>query len=112
MASSRKKLKPSLIEKVKSLGATFFSKYTSTKVMNKWIDKTSNQVGIIELVSPGGTSTTDVCFANVEIGDYLLMMKTGTTAHDAGLAVAAGTCPFAVSAGVFVLIIRPGDTII
>jgi hypothetical protein len=112
MASSIKSTKPSLIEKVKSLGATFFSKYTTTKNMNKWIDKTSNQVGLIEYVSPGGTSTTDVCFQNLEVGDILFMMKTGASSYDAGVCAVTATCPFSVTAGVHILVIRPGKTII
>ena len=110
MASSIKSTKPSLIEKVKSLGATFFSKYTSTKDMNKWIDKTSNQVGLIEVVHAGGTSTTDTCFQNVKVGDTVIMISTG--ASNAGDAVADATCPFTPAAGRKILIIRPGKTVI
>ena len=110
MASSIKSTKPSLIEKVKSLGATFFSKYTTTKNMNKWIDKTSNQVGLIEVVHAGGTSTTDTCFQNVKVGDILFMISGSATI--AGTAVTDATCPFSVTADRKIIIVRPSKTVI
>jgi len=110
MASSIKSCKPSLIEKVKSLGATFFSKYTSTKAMNKWIDKTSNQVGLLEVVSPGTTSTSDPCFQNVKIGDTVIMIRA--SGSEGGTAVADATCPFTPVASTVCLVIRPGKTVI
>jgi restriction endonuclease S subunit len=110
MASSIKSTKPSLIEKVKSLGATFFSKYTSTKAMNKWIDKTSNQVGLIEVVSSGTTSVSDPCFQNAKIGDIIIMIRaSGSVGGDV---VADATCPFTPVADSKCMIIRPSKTIL
>ncbi len=87
----------SLYAKVKSLGASFFQRYTTTKDMNKKITEMNN-IGLRDLIIATAVSqTTD--FGSLKVGDLVVIIKPAageaeyksiSTAGDLGVAAVIG----------------------
>tara|TARA_B100001094_G_C18196280_1_gene811401 strand:- start:11612 stop:11929 length:318 start_codon:yes stop_codon:yes gene_type:complete len=87
----------SLYAKVKSLGASFFQRYTTTKDMNKKITEMNN-IGLRDLIIATAVSqTTD--FGSLKVGDLVVIIKPAageaeyksiSTAGDLGVAAVPG----------------------
>ena len=87
----------SMLSKVQSLGARFFEKYVSTKMMNKKLTELNN-IGLRDLIIATSTSqTTD--FGSLKVGDLVVIVKPAageaeyksiSTAGDLGVAAVVG----------------------
>jgi len=87
----------SMLSKVTSLGASFFEKFVSTKVMNKKLTEMNN-IGLRDVIIATSTSqTTD--FGSLKVGDIVVIIlpsagnasyKSIATAGDLGIAAVVG----------------------
>lgn len=87
----------SMLSKVKSLGASFFEKFVSTKTMNKKLTELNN-IGLRDLIIATSTSqTTD--FGSLKVGDIVVIILPAagnaqfvsiSTAGDLGQAAVVG----------------------
>ena len=87
----------SMLAKVKSLGASFFQKYVTTKEMNKKLTELNN-IGLRDLIIATNVSQT-VDFGSLKVGDIVVVVKPAlaeaqfvsiTTAGDLGQAAIVG----------------------
>tara|TARA_R100000406_G_scaffold33109_2_gene21683 strand:+ start:247 stop:564 length:318 start_codon:yes stop_codon:yes gene_type:complete len=87
----------SMLAKVKSLGASFFQKYVTTKEMNKKLTELNN-IGLRDLIIATNVSQT-VDFGSLKVGDIVVVVKpalgtarfvTVSTAGDLGIAAVVG----------------------
>jgi len=95
----------SIFEKVRSLGASFFQKYTPTKTLNKKIAE-MNDLGLCDLIiCVTADTTTD--FGSLKVGDHVLIFRSaaGTTLFQT--VVTVGTLPVAGVAGQLYIVLRP-----
>ncbi len=104
MAAPIIKTDVNLLAKVKSLGASFFQKFVTTKNMNKVITNMNN-VGIVDMVvCVTADTTTD--FTMLKAGDYVLNITNGTNAKYEVVAT-DGTLPSTGVATNLYIVIRP-----
>ena len=96
----------SILSKVKSLGASFFQKYVTTKDMNKKIAE-MNKTGVIEIIKATASDTT-TDFGSLEVGDMVYHLPAAAGNARAGECAVVATSPFAAVANDFYIIIRPG----
>tara|TARA_Y100001938_G_scaffold150985_1_gene244860 strand:+ start:1154 stop:1471 length:318 start_codon:yes stop_codon:yes gene_type:complete len=87
----------SMLAKVKSLGASFFQKYVTTKEMNKKLTELNN-IGLRDLIIATDVSQT-VDFGSLKVGDIVVVVKPAlgeaqfvsiSTAGDLGQAAIVG----------------------
>ena len=101
----------SLIAKLKSLGASFFRKYTTTKEVNEVITN-MNDVGLCDIIIATAVSTT-TDFGSLKVGDKVLVMDeaAGTPANTTGayymVCVTAVTLPAAAVISNIYVVLRP-----
>ena len=104
MSSPIIKTDVNLLSKVKSLVASFFQKFVTTKNMNKVITNMNN-VGIVDMVvCVTADTTTD--FTMLKAGDYVLNITNGTNAKYEVVAT-DGTLPSPGVATNLYIVIRP-----
>lgn len=109
MAAPIIKTDVNLLSKVKSLGASFFQKFVTTKNMNKVITNMNN-IGVVDMVVCGtGDTTTD--FAMLKVGDYTISLEpgAGNAAGFQGPMVTDGTNTEAGVPGSLYIVIRPSN---
>ena len=105
MAATIIKTDVNLLSKVKSLGASFFQKFVTTKNMNKVIANMNN-VGVVDMVvCVTADTTTD--FTMLKAGDYVIMVMAAAGNARFALVASDGTMPFAGIAGNLYIVIRP-----
>lgn len=107
MAAPIIKTDVNLLSKVKSLGASFFQKFVTTKNMNKVIANMNN-VGVVDMVvCVAADTTTD--FTMLKVGDYTVSFElgAGNAAGFQGPMVTDGTNTEAGQAGSLYLVLRP-----
>tara|TARA_R110000751_G_scaffold251516_1_gene351164 strand:- start:468 stop:791 length:324 start_codon:yes stop_codon:yes gene_type:complete len=97
----------SILQKVRSLGASFFQRYTPTKTLNLKIAE-MNDVGLCDLIVATSTSqTTD--FASLKVGDHVIIFKPHASLGNAGFATVATVGDLGVAAviGDLYVVLRP-----
>ena len=100
-----------IIQKVRSLGASFFKYMASVKEVNKVVENINN-TGLVEIIVATAVSTT-TDFGSLKIGDRILTMDeaAGSPASTTGAyyltCVADGTLPAAAVVGNVYIVLRP-----
>ena len=100
-----------IIQKVRSLGASFFKYMASVKEVNKVVENINN-TGLVEIIVATAVSTT-TDFGSLKIGDRILTMDeaAGTPANTTGAyyltCAADGTLPAAAVVGNVYIVLRP-----
>jgi len=95
----------SMLSKVTSLGASFFEKFVSTKVMNKKLTEMNN-IGLRDLIIATGVSTT-VDFGSLKVGDIVLDVKPALGEAKFMVVTTAGTLPAAAVSGNLYVVLTP-----
>jgi hypothetical protein len=95
----------SIFEKVRSLGASFFQKYTSTKILNKKIAE-MNDLGLCDLIIATNVSQT-IDFPSLKVGDHIvIIMPAAGNARFVTCAV-VGDLGVAAVVGQLYIVLRP-----
>tara|TARA_R110000744_G_scaffold345108_2_gene450519 strand:+ start:1053 stop:1388 length:336 start_codon:yes stop_codon:yes gene_type:complete len=108
---ANEKVNVPLIQKVKSLGASFYKYMASVKEVNKVVENL-NDTGLVEIIIATAVSTT-TDFGNLKIGDRILVADApaGTPASTTGVyyltCAAGGTLPAAAVIGNIYIVMRP-----
>jgi len=105
MAAPIIKTDVNLLAKVKSLGASFFQKFVTTKNMNKVITNMNN-VGVVDMVVCA-TADTTTDFTMLKAGDYVLEVLVAAGNAKYGIVITDGTLPFAQTTTALYIVIRP-----
>jgi hypothetical protein len=95
----------SIFEKVRSLGASFFQKYTSTKTLNKKIAE-MNDLGLCDLIIATAVSTT-TDFPSLKVGDIVLQVTPAAATMHYMTVVTVGTLPEAAVITDLYIVLRP-----
>jgi len=97
----------SILQKVRSLGASFFQRYTPTKTLNAKIAE-MNDVGLCDLIVATAVSTT-TDFPSLKVGDHVVMVAPNGVVDQAEFTTVAtvGTLPVAAVVGNLYIVLRP-----
>ena len=97
----------SIFEKVRSLGASFFQRYTPTKTLNAKIAE-MNDIGLCDLiVCVTADQTTD--FPSLKVGDHVVMIAPNGVVDQAEFStvVTVGTLAVTEVVGNLYIVLRP-----
>jgi hypothetical protein len=97
----------SILQKVRSLGASFFQRYTPTKTLNLKIAE-MNDVGLCDLIIATNVSTT-LDFPSLKVGDHVVMVAPNGVVDQAEFTTVAtvGTLAVAAVVGNLYIVLRP-----
>lgn len=95
----------SIFEKVRSLGASFFQKYTPTKTLNKKIAE-MNDLGLCDLIIATNVSQT-IDFPSLKVGDHVLIFRSAAGTTQFLTVVTAGDLGIAAVVGQLYIVLRP-----
>lgn len=95
----------SMFAKVKSLGASFFQKYVTTKEMNKKLTE-MNDIGLIDLIVATNVSQT-VDFGSLKVGDHVVIILPAAGNAQFVTVSVAGDLGTAAVVGQLYIVLRP-----
>jgi len=95
----------SILQKVRSLGASFFQRYTPTKTLNAKIAE-MNDVGLCDLIIATNVSQT-VDFPSLKVGDHVVRIPAVAGGSQFVTVATVGTLGIAAVVGDMYIVLRP-----